>query len=237
MNKMEPLNDSNLAQLGLINFDDVVSRYIKENIAYDFDDNGKVIKTNILITKPQRWSEQKAKCTFKNKLDGNHVNLPVITIYRSGGEINNNIVPHWINEELIQVPAGKKRATYFSDYYSDSELVSNLPTSVTLTYDVNVISANKKHNDHLLEQFIHLKSSYWKFDEYPFKASYSSFIDNSESADQSQERIISSSITLDLKGYVRPKLHKKEPTTKREKRVVSSFQLTEIEVEDINNID
>lgn len=233
---MENITDQALSKLGLINMDDTVVSYIKENIAYDFDDDGTPIKTNVLVTKPERWSEQKSKTTIKNKLDQNHLNLPVVTVFRSGGELNRNIVPHWINEDLISIPAGKKHKTYYSEFYEDGNFVANIPTSVTLTYDINIISSNKKHNDHLLEQFIHLKGKYWKFDEYPFRASYSSFIDNSESADQSQERIISSSITVDLRGYVRPELMKKESTTKREKRTISAFQLVETEVTNVRDL-
>lgn len=233
---MDRVSDQALSTLGLINMDDVVVSYIRDHIAYDFDDDGTPIKTSVLVTKPERWSEQKSKTTIKNKLDQNHLNLPVVTVFRSGGELNKNIVPHWINEELLNIPAQKEHKTFFSEFYKDGNMVANIPTSVTLTYDINIISSAKKHNDHLLEQFIHHKGKYWKFDEYPFRASYTSFIDNSESADQSQERIISSSITIDFRGYVRPRIIDKESTTKREERTISSFQLVETEVKNIRDL-
>lgn len=237
--KFEIENDTNrIDDLGLINIDNTVKTFIENKIAYEFDDDGKAISTTVRLTKPERWNEQLHKNTIKNRLDQNHINLPLITLYRSGGEITKNVVPHWIHQDLINIPMKpNKRQTYFSEFYEEAELINDLPTSVTLSYDINVISSSKKHNDHLLEQFIHVKGKQWKGGNFPFRASYSSFIDNSESADQNQERIISSSITLDLKGYVRPNKMKNQPTEKREIRKINKIQFGEMEVDDVNNID
>ena len=234
---MEKITENKLEELGLINFDDTVVSYIEKNISYPFDSKGNAIKTNVLITKPERWSELQRASTSKNKLDGNHLNLPVITIYRSGGDLTKNIIPHWVDMENLNIPAGLKRKSEFSEKFTEAELVNKIPLSINITYDINIISGVKEHNDHLLEQFIQHKDKYWKLGNYPFEAKFSSFIDNSDSADQNQERIISSSITMELIGYVRPKQFKNKPSEKNEIKLINKITFSEVEIDNISDIE
>jgi len=228
--------EKSLEELGLINFDDTLATFISENISYPFDDNGNKIRTNVSMTKPERWSDQKMKSTIKNVIDGNHANLPLISLHRSGGDITMNIIPHWISHEHLNTYNRRQKGVFYSEKYDESDLINKLPTSIILTYDVNIITKNKKHNDHLLEQFIQHKNQYWKLGVYPFEAQYSSFIDNSDSADQNQERIISSAITIDLKGYVRAKTYKKADSTNIPKKILNKVVFDEIEVTDISQL-
>lgn len=237
MSDILKITETQLERLGLINIDDVIASYIEKNIAFNFDDNGTIIKTHVAFTKPERWIEQKKIGVGKNKFDGNHVSLPVITLQRSGGDITRNIIPHWISPEMITLPAGLKKKKFLSEKYEEAEIVNNLPVSVRMSYDVNIVSGIKYHNDHLLEQFIQHHDRYWKLGNYPFEAKFTSFIDNSQSADKNQERLISSSITLELIGYVRPQYRNNQDTTNKEKRLINKIEFTEVEVGNINDID
>lgn len=204
-------NNNNDRTHGLIAFDSALEKYIKKNIAFDFSDKNDNIKTSVLFAKPEQWTELKDKATVKVNIDGNHVNLPVISLYRTDVIINKSMVPHWIEDKFLEYAIAKENLPTIGDKEYTKTVVQRRGIYVEMYYSVEIITQNHFHLDHLIEQFILNEGKYWSDDEnFSMRVTYESFPDTSQSADQNQERIISTSFNVQMNGQILPKFKKEK---------------------------
>lgn len=182
----------------LVQYDLIVMDYIKKNIAHDFEIEGMNISTDVRITNPERWT---VSINEPNKKDqtANLKNLPVITISRTNLDIIGGRTPKAVSDELYSYVVNKINKKTTSPLPDQTEYtIVRLPKSVDLFYDIMVVTEKKSHNNKLVERFIMEQNKYWELNGYPVYTTFESISDASQIADQGQERLIRSSISLRL---------------------------------------
>jgi hypothetical protein len=182
----------------LVQYDLVVMDYIKKHIAFDFQIDGKTITTDVRITNPERWSISINEPNKKDQLQ-NLKNLPLITIARTDLDIITGRTPKAVSDELYSYIVNKINKKTISPLPNQKEYtVVRLPKSVDLFYSIMIISDKKSHNNKLVERFVMEQGKYWSLDGYPVYVNFENIGDASQNADQNQERLIRSTISLRL---------------------------------------
>lgn len=208
---MEPSQEAHLDRSnGLINFDSTLETYIKENIAFDFKDKERVIKVNVLSAKPERWTEQKEKTLTKVLIDGNHVNLPLVSFYKNDIVINKTMVPYWLGDDKINYEIGRIFKPTTGEQVESVTVLERRGMHIQAFYTIEIVAYSTAHLYHLVEQFIMNEGLYWndRTRKFSLRATYDSIPDTSQSADLNQERIKSVSFNLTLSGQILPKFRK-----------------------------
>lgn len=193
---------------GLIETDNVVARYIKKNIAFDFStrgDNGTslLIQPVVDFTNPQRWVDQ-TKASQKD-LTQNFIGLPLIGIERIGFDIMHERIPHWISDSDLSHALFKINKASATDQDKVEFVMTRRPVQVEVQYDIGIIADNVMQMNHLKEQFALHESKAWTWDTYHLIVRYSSGSDNNMVADQMSNRVIGFNIPITVQSYVLPR--------------------------------
>lgn len=201
---------SQFSERVLLDIDYLVKYYIENNIAIPFYDsnfsntveaNRETIHPTVLIANPER-SSLNLEIDKKDKTESKYT-LPIVTITRQGFDINKSRFPHFLkksDQSYLTKLSHKADGTLLYQYI-------RRPIPITVTYTIEIITKYAQHNNHLQEQFVFHEGRYWTDDElYFLRASYSSFTESPQPADQGQERQLKSSTTLDVSGSLLPKI-------------------------------
>lgn len=191
--------------ISLIDVDSAIYDYIDEHIAFDFSDS----KNNKVTVNMDYKNQERYRNTFKAKQKKDKTEdlykLPAILLSRDNIRIIKNERPHWAPQEVLlhhltktAVPTINKKGQYEYTY-------GRMPVKIESTYNVDILSSYKQHNDHLIEQYVLHENKFWTSEWYAFRVSYEDFRDGSTPPQNNQERIIRNTTTMTVEGYILPK--------------------------------
>jgi hypothetical protein len=198
---------------GLLETDNVVARYIKKYIAFDFSvrtesGTSPLYNPTVDFTNPQRWVEQ-TKSSQKD-LSENFMSLPIVAIERVGFDILHDRIPHWISDADLSHALYAINKASATDRDKVEYVMTRRPVQVEVQYDIGIICETVSQMNHLKEQFALHESKAWTWDTYHLIVKYSSGMDNNVIADQMSNRVISFNLPITVQSYVLPRENDKD---------------------------
>ena len=197
--------------IGLVDIDYAIQWYIENKIASQFIDpsNQRRVNIDVFMKKPERWIDKKD--VSKKDITGNHYKFPLIGINRNGIDIIRDRVPHWISDEQLSYIINK---SYNFSHKKDGKPFYKMvrrPVKVDANYEFEIVGSLQSHVNYISEQFVYHEGKYWTDGEtYSFRTRYQSVNDATISADQSQERLVISTINASCSGYILPQYAESE---------------------------
>lgn len=232
--------------ISIVDIDGAILSYL-EKINLSVVSNGIKQSVPIIYGSPERWQQAKKNGYLKD--DKGKVQLPLIMFKRNNLTADGNITRRFNKNERISYSTGYSNKNRFDKF---SQQVGLKPTEelykvrvgdhVQMDYDFIIWTDFVSHNNQIIEQLNWNSNEYWGEDgKRKFQSTIDSFSTTIDVA-QGTDRIVRSTFTLNVKGYLLPdnvedsemdEMVKKEYTT--QKVVV----MTEIEtgLSDITSLD
>lgn len=204
--------------LGFKEIDEVLVYYMDNVINPKVQQNGVIQKVPIIYGNPERWKQIQKDGYYRDKKG--KIMLPLITYKRNNIQKNRSITKKLDANSPNNVQIFSK--TYSSkNKYDNFNLLNNripqkqyyavvIPDYVTITYDFIVSTYYIEQQNHIIEAFNYASDSYWGNPEsFKFRARIDDFSTPIELI-QGGERVVKSSFSLKLYGYVVPNNIQKE---------------------------
>jgi len=173
---------------------------------------GERAKVPVLYGNEERWASVRKGGVIRDRNDS--LILPLIMLKRtdiSKNETINQSFKHDLHGEAVNVVRTSKwskhnRYSRFSVLTGEQPIIENIVTSpaefVNVTYEFVIWTSYIEQMNSLIELFVNHNDMYWgNSEDYKFFCNIDSFSDTSE-MDVSSERIVKTSFTAMLKGYL-----------------------------------
>ena len=219
-------NDDNVKNIsvGLMDIDATIMYYFNNVIKPKVVENDEFIKVPIMYANPERWSLiQKRGFLLDNK---KQLITPLIAFKRTSIEKDNDIAIDKIN------PQDPKLFYTFQKQYSQKNRYDKfsvqqglnktqelykvaVPDYIKLSYEFVLWTTYTEQMNSIVEKIIYSEGAYWGEDgKFKFRTSINSYTDASEMAVNS-ERIIKTTFTVTLYGYLIPEEFANVVTTQK----------------------
>lgn len=204
--------------LSLTDTTEAIFYYIKEVIKPTILQNGNIINVPVIYGDGEKWKQIQREGYLKDK-EGKIMN-PLIVIKRENIENNTSLS----NKLDANNPQNLKIFT--KNYsprnaYSNFNVLSNrkeekqyyavvIPDYVNITYNVVLSTYYVEQMDRLIEAINYASNSYWGD---PQKFKFKAYIDNFQTPveiNNDQERIVRSTFSLKVQGYIIPEVTQKQ---------------------------
>lgn len=204
--------------LGLKENDEAIFYYLENVIKPTVIQNGVVQKVPVYYGSPERWAQVQKQGYYRD-LKGK-IMMPIITFKRNGVEKVRNIANkldanYPMNVQLFQKQYSPKNA------YDNFNILNNripkkesyavvVPDYVTLTYDFIVSTYYVEQMNKIVEAMNYASDSYWGNPErFKFRARIDNYTTSVE-LESAGNRIVKTSFSLKLHGYLVPDTIQKE---------------------------
>ena len=219
-------NDDNVKNLsvGLMDIDATIMFYFNNVIKPKVVENDEFVKVPIMYANPERWAQIQSKgYLFDNK---KQLITPLIAFKRTSIEKDGNMNVDKLN------PQDPKLFYTFQKQYTEKNRYDKfsvqqglnktkelytvaVPDYVKLTYEFVVWTSYTEQMNSLVEKIIYSEGAYWGEDgKFKFRTTIDSYTDASEMA-VNTERIIKTTFTVTLYGYLIPEEFNNVVTTQK----------------------
>ena len=206
--------------VGIQDIDEAVFYYFQNVIQPSVIQNGQRLNVPVIYGSPEKWKSYQKDGYYRDQKG--KIMAPLIMFKRTDITKNRAIANKLDanNPNLIQVFTKKYTPR---DAYSNFKVLNNripqqeyyavvMPDYVTVTYEVAVFTYYVEQLNKVVEAMEYASDAYWGNPErYQFKAMIDSFGFQTELA-QSEERIVRSTFTIKLNGYIIPEVLQKDIT-------------------------
>ena len=211
-------------------FDNIIKPKVKEN--------GTMVKVPTLYGSPERWAQaQKRGFLYDNK---QQLIIPLIVFKRTSIEKDSGLAADKMNPKDPKLFYSFQKKYTTQNRYDKFSVQQGLnqsrelykvavPDYVQLSYDFVIWTSYVEQMNKIVEQIIYSEGSYWGEDgKYKFRTQIDNYTDASE-INVNQERIIKTTFSVTLNGYLLPEEFGEKVVTEKEftpKRVVFNMDTT-----------
>jgi hypothetical protein len=204
--------------IGLENIDGAIIYYLENIIRPTVIQNGVVEKVPVIYGSPERWKQVQKDGYYRDQK--NKIMLPLIIFKQSGIEPNRGIYNKIDANNPNNISVFTKSYSP-KDAYNNFSILNNqkpikqyyavvVPDYVTITYDFIISTYYVEQMNKILEAMNYASNSYWGDPEqFKFKATIDSFAPSVQ-IDTGGERLVKSTFSLKLYGYIIPSNIQKE---------------------------
>ena len=209
--------------VGIMDMDSSILYYFNEVIKPEVTENKEKVKVPCIYASPERWVAISKQGYLRDKKQ--QIITPLIVFKRTSMERNDNI-------PVDKLDANKPNLFYgFNKKYSQQSrydkfsvqkgLIPNkeyynvtMPDYVTLTYEFTIWTSYIEQMNAIVEKINYSDGAYWgEPGKMRFRTRIESFTDASEVTDQ--ERLIKTTFTVNLYGYILPETYDSKTTTQK----------------------
>tara|TARA_R100000664_G_scaffold30298_1_gene42723 strand:- start:714 stop:2393 length:1680 start_codon:yes stop_codon:yes gene_type:complete len=209
--------------VGIMDMDSSILYYFNEVIKPEVTENKEKVKVPCIYASPERWVAISKQGYLRDKKQ--QIITPLIVFKRTAMERNDNI-------PVDKLDANKPNLFYsfqkkFSqqnryDKFSVQKGLSpnreyynvTMPDYVTLTYEFTIWTSYIEQMNAIVEKINYSDGAYWgEPGKMRFRTRIESFSDASEVTDQ--ERLIKTTFTVNLYGYILPETYNSKTTTQK----------------------
>ena len=209
--------------VGIMDMDSSILYYFNEVIKPEVMENKEKVKVPCLYASPERWVAISKQGYLRDKKQ--QIITPLIVFKRTAMERNDNIpvdkldankpnLFYGFNKKYSQQSrydkfSVQKGLTPNKEYYNVT-----MPDYVTLTYEFTIWTSYIEQMNAIVEKINYSDGAYWgEPGKMRFRTRIESFTDSSEATDQ--ERLIKTTFTVNLYGYILPETFDSKTTTQK----------------------
>ena len=224
--------------VGLMDIDSAIQFYFDNIIKPKVKENGTIVKVPTLYGSPERWAQaQKRGFLYDNK---QKLIIPLIVFKRTSIEKDTDLSADKLNPKDPKLFYSFQKKYTTQNRYDKFSVQQGLnqsrelykvavPDYVRLSYDFVVWTSYVEQMNKIVEQIIYSEGSYWGEDgRFKFRTQIDNYTDASE-INVNQERIIKTTFSVTLNGYLIPEEFGEKVVTEKEftpKRVVFNLDAT-----------
>lgn len=220
--------------VGIEDIDNAVFYYFQNVIRPFVIQNGDRIEVPVIYGSPERWKSVQKDGYYRDKL--NKVMMPLIMIKRND-ITKNRTVANKLDANFPNLYVSWKKQYSNRNFYSNFNVLTNrvpereyyanvVPDYVTITYECIVMTYYMDQMNKIVEAINYASDSYWGDpNRFKFKASIDSFANTTELSTD-QDRIVRSTFTIKLNGYIIPDVIQKDITALKKLPSISKVTFT-----------
>ena len=224
--------------VGLMDIDSAIQFYFDDVIKPKVKENGTMVKVPLLYGSPERWAQaQKRGFIYDNK---QQLIIPLIVFKRTSIEKDNDLLADKLNPKDPQLFYSFQKKYTTQNRYDKFAVQQGLnksrelykvavPDYVRLSYEFVIWTSYVEQMNKIVEQIIYSEGSYWGEDgKFKFRTQIDNYTDASE-INVNQERIIKTTFSVTLNGYLLPEEFGEKVITEKEftpKRIIFNMDTT-----------
>jgi len=206
--------------VGIQDLDEAIMYYFQNVIRPFVIQNGNRIEVPVIYGAPERWKSVQRDGYYKDK--NGAIMAPLIMFKRNTIEKNRNIA-NKLDANYPNLYAVWKKKYTTKNFYSNFNVLNNripeeqfyavtVPDYLTLTYSCIIYTYYVEQLNKIVEAIEYASDAYWGNPQrYQFKAMIDSFGFQTELS-QDDERIVRSTFSIKINGYIIPELLQKDIT-------------------------
>jgi hypothetical protein len=206
--------------VGIQDIDESVFYYFENVIKPFVYQNGVRIPVPLIYGAPEKWKSVQKDGYYKDK--NGKIMSPIIVFKRDNIE-NNRSITNKLDANSPHLYTSWQKAYNPKNSYSNFDILNNripvkqfianvVPDYITLTYSFIIQTYYVEQLNKIIEAINYSSNSYWGDPErFKFKANINSFATITE-LNQDDERVVRSTFTLTINGYVVPDVLQKDVT-------------------------
>lgn len=220
--------------VGIEDIDNAVFYYFQNVIRPFVIQNENRIEVPVIYGSPERWKSVQKDGYYRDKL--NKVMMPLIMIKRNDITKNRSIT-NKLDANFPNLYVSWRKQYSNRNFYSNFNVLTNrvpereyyanvVPDYVTITYECIVMTYYMDQMNKIIEAINYASDSYWGDpNRFKFKASIDSFTNTTELSTD-QDRIVRSTFTIKLNGYIIPDVIQKDVTALKKLPSISKVTFT-----------
>ncbi len=224
--------------IGLMDIDSTIMFYFNNVIKPRVSENGSLVKVPIMYANPERWNQvQKNGFLYDNK---QQLVIPLIAFKRTSIEKDAGMSVDKFNPQDPQLFYSFQKKYSNVNRYDKFSVQQGLnkskelykvavPDYVKLSYDFVVWTSYTEQMNSIVEKLVYSEGAYWGEDgKFKFRTQIDNYTDASE-ININQERIIKTTFSVTLNGYLIPDEFNNKVTTEKSfspKRVIFNLDTT-----------
>jgi hypothetical protein len=220
--------------VGIEDIDNAVFYYFQNIIKPFVIQNGNRIEVPVIYGSPERWKSVQKDGYYRDKL--NKVMLPLIMIKRND-LTKNRTVANKLDANFPNLYVSFQKQYSNKNFYNNFNVLTNrvpereyyanvVPDYVTINYECIVMTYYMDQMNKIVEAINYASDSYWGDpNRFKFKASIDTF-NNTTELSTDQDRIVRSTFTIKLNGYIIPDTIQKDVTALKKLPSISKVTFT-----------
>jgi hypothetical protein len=229
--------------VGIQDIDESVFYYFENVIKPFVHQNGVRIPVPLIYGAPEKWKSVQKDGYYKDK--NGKIMSPIIVFKRDNIE-NNRSITNKLDANTPHLYTSWQKAYNPKNSYSNFEVLNNripvkqfvanvVPDYITLTYSFIIQTYYVEQLNKIIEAINYSSNSYWGDPErFKFKANIGGFAITTE-LNQDDERVVRSTFTLTMYGYVVPDVLQKDVTAIKKYNSKSKITIGLETVDSISN--
>jgi hypothetical protein len=228
-------DDDKLKELsiGLFDIDHTIKWYFDNVIKPQVDEFGTIVKVPVMFGAPEKWKNVQADGYFRDM--AGKIQSPLISYRRSGIEkdktlgskVDANFPQLYYTQEIKYGHQNKydQFSVLTNSKPIKSYITTIIPEFVNVTYEVIVWTDFVEHMNGIVESILYSEGSFWgEPDKFRFRTKVDSYTNTTDLL-QDQDRIVRTSFTLTLFGYIIPDVLVKNLSKKQSSKAFDTRQL------------
>jgi len=209
------------SKISLSQIDTILIKYMTDNLQPRVTESadGKVIPVPIIYGNQERWKSAQYDQVIRDAQG--QVLTPLIVIRRNDTGENENIPVNKMNPERPIFYKSQPQKYSATNKYTQFDILTGqkpvvkyynvvVPTYITLNYDILLWTTYEQQMTELIELFRFFSRAYWGNELYRFLVTVSNISDSTELT-RGKTKVVRSTCSLEVKGYIIPDIFTKEP--------------------------
>jgi len=196
--------------IGLRDIDYTIKWYFDNIIKPEVSDFGDTVKVPVIYGSPEKWKSMQLDGYIRDK-EGK-IQAPLIA-YRRTGIVKNKSLSSKVDGNFPQIYYTQQTQYNRLQRYDPFDILNNrkpsrafintiIPDYVEVTYDVIVWTDFMEHMNTIVEAILYSEGSYWGEQErFKFRTKIDNFTNTTDLL-QDSDRVIRTSFTLNMSGYI-----------------------------------
>ena len=208
--------------VGIMDMDSAIMYYFNEVIKPEVSVNNEKVKVPCIYASPERWTQVSKQGFLRDKK--RQIIVPLIVFKRTSMERNENIPIDKLDANNPSIFYSFEKKYSNSNRYDKFSVLQNLspnkeyynvamPDYVTLTYEFTIWTSYIEQMNRIVEKINYSDGAYWgEPGKMRFRTRIESFSDSSQI---DGERLIKTTFSVQLYGYILPETYDSKTTTQK----------------------
>lgn len=229
-------DDDNLKELsiGLFDIDYTIKWYFDNVIKPEVDNFGTSLAVPVMYGAPEKWKNVQADGYLRDM--AGKIQSPLIS-YRRSNIVKNKTLGSKVDANFPQLYYTQEIKYGQQNKYDQFGILTNskpiksyvttvIPEFVDITYDVIIWTDFVEHMNSIVESILYTEGSFWgEPDKFRFRTKIDNFTNTTDLL-QDQDRIVRTSFSITMFGYIIPNVLAKNLSKKQSSKAFDTRQLT-----------